>query len=223
MFSMIRRRVTFANVMLTLALVFAMSGGAYAAQRYLITSTKQISPKVLKALKGSAGPAGSPGVQGAAGPQGAQGPQGTSGVNGEKGEKGEAGPRGEPGPKGEPWPAGGTLPKGATETGSWSAHPAEGQVQFLPISFPIPLAGELEEFQTLIAPNAKCPGSAAKPAAEPGYLCVYTGGVVGVELQGVDKVSGGLAGGASTAGAQLKVNWTESTALAWGTWAVTAE
>ncbi len=223
MFSMIRRRVTFVNVMLTLALVFAMSGGAYAAQRYLITSTKQISPKVLKALKGSAGSAGTQGATGAQGAPGPQGPQGANGANGEKGERGETGAKGEQGPKGEPWPAGGTLPKGATETGSWSAHPPEGEVQFLPISFPIPLAGELEEFQTLIAPNAKCPGSAANPTAEPGYLCVYTGGAIGVELQGIDKVSGGLSGGASTAGAQLKVNWTESPALAWGTWAVTAE
>jgi hypothetical protein len=29
---------------MTIALVFAMSGGAYAANHFLITSTKQISP-----------------------------------------------------------------------------------------------------------------------------------------------------------------------------------
>jgi hypothetical protein len=34
-----------------LALVFAMSGGAYAASRYVITSTKQISLEVLESLK----------------------------------------------------------------------------------------------------------------------------------------------------------------------------
>ena len=32
MFSMIRKRLTFANVAMTLALVFAMTGGAYAAR-----------------------------------------------------------------------------------------------------------------------------------------------------------------------------------------------
>jgi hypothetical protein len=45
-----RRRLTYANVAATLALVFSMSGGALAASHYLIKSTKQISPKVLKSF-----------------------------------------------------------------------------------------------------------------------------------------------------------------------------
>jgi cytoskeletal protein RodZ len=45
-----RRRLNYANVTATLALFFAMSGGALAAKHYLINSTKQINPKVLKAL-----------------------------------------------------------------------------------------------------------------------------------------------------------------------------
>jgi len=67
MFSRIRKRFTYTNVAMTLALVFAMTGGAYAAKHYIITSTRQISPKVLKQLKGSRGPAGPAGKQGAAG------------------------------------------------------------------------------------------------------------------------------------------------------------
>ncbi len=47
-----RGRLSYANVVVTLALVFAMSGGAYAAGWYVITSTKQISPNVLEVLKG---------------------------------------------------------------------------------------------------------------------------------------------------------------------------
>ena len=47
MFSRIRKRLTYANVAMTMALVFAMSGGAYAAKKYVITSTKQIKPSVL--------------------------------------------------------------------------------------------------------------------------------------------------------------------------------
>jgi hypothetical protein len=46
----LRRHLSYANVTATLALVFAMSGGALAAKHYLLTSTKQISPKVLKQL-----------------------------------------------------------------------------------------------------------------------------------------------------------------------------
>jgi hypothetical protein len=93
MFSRIRKRLTFANVAMTLALVFAMTGGAYAAGKYLINSTKQINPKVLKALKGKAGPAGPAGLAGAAGAQGPAGPAGVGkeGSPGKEGEKGATG------------------------------------------------------------------------------------------------------------------------------------
>lgn len=91
MFSRIRKRFTFANVAMTLALVFAMSGGAYAAKKYLITSTKQISPTVLKALAGKTGPAGKNGAPGPQGPGGEKGAAGTNGTNGSPGEKGAAG------------------------------------------------------------------------------------------------------------------------------------
>jgi hypothetical protein len=88
-----RRRLSYANVTATLALVFSLTGGALAAQHYLITSTKQISPKVLKSLKGArgkAGPAGAPGAAGAAGAQGAAGPAGLAGAAGAAGAPGTA-------------------------------------------------------------------------------------------------------------------------------------
>lgn len=91
---MLRKRLTYANVTATLALVFAMSGGALAAKHYLITSTKQINPKVLKALKGANGApggSGASGAPGAGGPQGAQGAQGPQGPQGAAGENGAAG------------------------------------------------------------------------------------------------------------------------------------
>lgn len=155
MFSLIRRRATYANVAMTLALVFAMTGGAYAAKKYVITSTKQISPKVLKSLKGKAGPAGPAGPAGATGAAGvgAQGPAGASGAKGEtgpEGKEGKEGPTGPTGPKGaagQPWTAGGTLPSKATETGVWSFGyvPSGSKTTFfrIPISFPIPLSGGL--------------------------------------------------------------------------------
>jgi len=79
MVSFIRRRVTFANVVSVLALMFAMSGGALAATHYLITKESQISPKVLKALKGDTGPRGATGPAGATGATGSQGPAGAAG------------------------------------------------------------------------------------------------------------------------------------------------
>ena len=98
MVSRIRKRVTYTNVALTLALVFAMTGGAYAAGKYLITSTKQIKPNVLAQLKGKAG---SPGVPGANGAKGETGSAGSKGEAGPKGETGPAGPKGETGGTGE--------------------------------------------------------------------------------------------------------------------------
>jgi len=85
---LIRRRATYANITATLALVFAMAGGAYAAGRYVITSTKQIKPSVLSTLHGKAGPAGAPGASGKTGPQGPAGPQGSPGTAGTNGTNG---------------------------------------------------------------------------------------------------------------------------------------
>jgi hypothetical protein len=86
MLSFIRKRVTYANVAMTFALVFAMSGGAYAAKHYVIASTKQINPKVLKQLQGKTGPAGATGPAGTAGKEGPAGKAGTNGPNGTNGK-----------------------------------------------------------------------------------------------------------------------------------------
>ena len=93
-FSKTRGRLSYANVVATLALVFAMSGGALAATHYLITSTKQISPKVLKALQGKNG---GNGLAGPAGLQGSKGETGSAGVAGKNGENGSAGSNGKNG------------------------------------------------------------------------------------------------------------------------------
>jgi hypothetical protein len=76
------RKITSAHAIALLALFFALGGGAYAAHHYLITSTHQIKPSVLKKLRGRAGP------------RGLTGPQG---VKGDKGDTGAAGAPGSPG------------------------------------------------------------------------------------------------------------------------------
>jgi hypothetical protein len=78
--------LSYANVTATLALVLAMSGGAVAANHYLINSTRQINPRVLRHLHGERGPRGPTGPPGpatvAAGPVGAAGAPGAAGPAG---------------------------------------------------------------------------------------------------------------------------------------------
>jgi len=72
-----RPRLTYANVAATLALVFSISGGALAAQHYVITKVSQISPTVRAQLRGSRGPQGSQGSPG--GSAGQEAPAATAG------------------------------------------------------------------------------------------------------------------------------------------------
>jgi len=146
----IHEHVNATNVALTVALVFAMTGGAYAASKVLITSIKQIKPSVVKQLQGKA-QNGAPGPAGPAGPAGPGGPPGSAGAKGDTGANGVSaeassfngvkapctaggteiksasptvnlcnGKEGKEGKEGSPWTAGGTLPQGKTETGNWS-------------------------------------------------------------------------------------------------------
>jgi len=128
------RAFNYANVTATIALVLSLSSGALAADHYLINSTKQISPKVLRELRGrggnagatgatgSAGASGVTGVPGAAGPQGATGAAGTpggatgatgaegaTGATGAEGHAGATGAEGEPGAIGATGAAGSAL------------------------------------------------------------------------------------------------------------------
>ena len=155
-----RRPITYANVTSTLALVLAMSGGALAARHYLINSTKQINPKVLRKLHGA---------RGAVGQIGPVGPQGVTGTTG---------PRGVRGPDGEPgFSALSQLPSGKTESGAFTVAldaSAEGRPVSTAVTFAVPLAApipaEKVEFVTVSTPGVHCLGVGTAPK---GYLCVY--------------------------------------------------
>ena len=89
-----RRHITYANAAATLALIFAMSGSALAANHYLIESTTQISPKVLKKLRGASGKKGATGATGSLGASGTAGASGKDGAAGKEGHEGKEGQRG---------------------------------------------------------------------------------------------------------------------------------
>jgi hypothetical protein len=140
-----------------LALFVALSGTAFAAKKYLLTSTKQISPKVLKQLRGRRGPAGPAGQAGSPGPPGPPGPPGTTGPAG---------------------PTSVMAPSGSTQMGTVMAYgqatTAGAYVARTSVSFPMRLASsptvvEVPEGGTA----AHCSGTPGAPSAEPGYLCIY--------------------------------------------------
>ena len=244
MFSMIRKRLTLSNAALILVLLFAMTGGAYAAQHYVISSLSQIKPSVRNQLKAAAGKAGPAGAQGPAGATGAQGPAGATGAQGPAGATGAQGPEGKPGAPGKNGENGKTgftktLPAKETETGSWSVSVGlETQQAIASISFPIPLEKPLGEtavhYVETEGNGTTCPGSAEKPEAQQGNLCIYQREVGGLELEvlNIDAVAlirpantgfFEATPGAATSGALVKFNPNDTNGgYAWGTWAVTA-
>jgi hypothetical protein len=84
----VRRRPSYASIASTLALFLVIGGGsawAVTHHHYLITSTSQIKPKVVRKLRGHNG------ANGAAGARGANGATGATGVTGATGATGVAG------------------------------------------------------------------------------------------------------------------------------------
>jgi len=155
MTSLIRRHLTYANVVATIALLFAMGGSALAADQfaspaktesreftssakskefsYLITSVSQISPRVQAQLKatgragpvGPAGTTGTPGTPGASGLQGAPGLSGAAGVPGIEGVQGKEGMEGKPGEQGMRGEKGETGEKGVPGPEGKPGEPGE--------------------------------------------------------------------------------------------------
>jgi len=204
--SLIRRHLSFANVASLLALVFSMSGGALAARHFLhpkihytITSTSQISPKVLRKLKGATGEIGPIGPQG---------------------QTGEPGPRGPSGGRGEPAPS--ELAHGASESGDFGLRGVGPLAES--ITFRIPLTATIAKAQVVFAkagtPVENCPGPGA---ATRGYLCIYSAISSEVkEMKSFDAESGERPEGSGKLGFTLEVLGTGMASLAdEGTYTVT--
>jgi hypothetical protein len=199
-----RRRFSYANVTATLALVFAMTGGALAARHYLISSTKEISPRVLRALRGRTGATGRPGAPGVPGREGKEGREGKPGV------------------------VPSTLASGHSESGTYSVAGFEGGYMTEGVTFPVPLASPLGEPRVVWLAHGTprtegCPGVGS---AAPGYLCVYEElGEFGKPDAKIHPVSTHLGSpGADAYGFMffLDVEGSEKAAYSYGSWTVTA-
>ena len=181
-------------VVAIMALVAALAGGAIAANGGSDDGQATASAKGKQGPRGKTGKTGKTGPQGPAGPAGPQGPagpkgdtgapgsngtNGTNGATGATGATGKNGAAGTPGEPGEPWTVGNVLPPEATETGVWRFVANTDEFQYVPISFPIPLAPADADSITYKAlgkenpPTTECPGNVEDPKAAPGYLCVY--------------------------------------------------
>ena len=104
--------------------VLAVTSGAFAAKKYLITSSSQIkngvisyadlSPAARAKLQGQQNLQNQQGQQGPQGPQGQQGQPGPQGPQGPQGQQGQQGSQGQQGPQGPQGPKGDTGATGAT-------------------------------------------------------------------------------------------------------------
>jgi hypothetical protein len=159
----IRGKLSYSNVVATLCLVLVVGGGtAYAASELDRESvdTKQLAKEAVTPSKLSK--ASKKTLTGKEGPSGAVGATGAPGAPGLRGERGEPGPFRE------------TLPSGKTETGIYAF--SGRRASFYPgaaVSFAVPLASEPTVRVNTGTPTTDCPGSAEKPTAAPGILCIY--------------------------------------------------
>jgi hypothetical protein len=168
-----RPKLTYANVIASIALFIALSGAAYAATQLPKNSVgaKQIQKNAVTSSKIKRGAVTSPKLSASA----------------KLALKGATGPKGDPGPKGEPGPLVETLPAGKTERGMYAfagTRPSGGFAPGTALSFPIPLAFSpvVHKIGIAGAPTTECPGNEEHPEAAPGNLCIYEGRNGGLEL-----------------------------------------
>jgi hypothetical protein len=180
MFQGLRTRFGIPGVISVIALVFAMAGGAFAANNLnsgssgsgstkassgsteaSSSATGKRGPRGKQGKQGKAGPAGPAGAQGPAGANGkdgAQGPEGKQGSEGKQGLKGDQGLRGLQGEPGEPGPSCNEagqclLPEGATETGVYavSGRGLVADPMFIGISYPLRLSAQPQAHYVTVA------------------------------------------------------------------------
>jgi hypothetical protein len=163
-----------------------------------------------ESVTGPTGPEGPAGAQGPKGETGSTGPAGANGATGPEGPTGPKGETGATGPTGggsgksrenvtenEIVPGvtitEGCLKSHAMETGAWAIQlttavkgpqvQAMGAISYEPQLCPgevLTLTYENEAESEIVGSKPGCLGSTGEPIAEPGHLCVFTGGFKGI-------------------------------------------
>jgi len=202
-------------VVAIVALVVALGGAAIAAVPGLNPKQKKQVTKIAMKY------AGKNGAPGAVGPQG---PKGDPGVAGSQGPKGDAGAPGLEGPEGPPGPTETKLPSGKTLKGLWQFEVNQNPfgLGLMTISFPLRVEpGPEPEWVpagTSEGENEHCPGEVDNPKADPGYFCIYAGLVLGTATEEPSSL-----GANASLGYRGEWGIEGEVALAYGSWAVTAE
>jgi hypothetical protein len=230
-----RPRLTYANVMSTLAVFLALGGVSYAAANLPEKSvgTRELKDQAVTPAKVAhstvklfRGQRGATGARGNTGPSGPTGPTGPAGPAGPAGAPGSAGAKGDPGRS-----ALTPLQSGETERGvvgfadnAGAAGQFYGAYVSLPLRAPVGLDDDHVLVRGLDDPSGKCStalGAWQNPTAPPGYVCVYWQSYDGVT--GATGRSAVGAGGPSVDGfSVISVSDDPGFLFFQGTWAYTA-
>ncbi len=164
MLSRLRGRLTYANVIATIALFAALGGTSYAALRLPKNSvgSKQIRKNAVTSAKVKAGSLLTSDFK----------------ASQRRGLRGPAGAAGKQGGQGVPGPVTGNLPSGATVRGVYNLDfvaTTLDQIQGGSISFGLRLPRKPTVSFVAVdgLPTSNCPGTPTTPEAAPGVLCIY--------------------------------------------------
>jgi hypothetical protein len=208
----LRGKLTYANVMATIAVFIALGGASYAAVKLPKNSvgTEQLKKGAVTATKLSKTARATLAEDAdAQGKDGARGPEGTPGKN---------------------FIAMGPLPSKATETGVFAAATGSettvaGQLTTAVVQFAQPLPAPLDSHHVVTLKQSEssadhCPGVGQ---AAPGFFCAYVGYELGASFFSPfeDPATGANGTGVDGANAFVKTTGTGTGALG-GTWAVTS-
>jgi hypothetical protein len=229
------------NLVAWIALFVALGGTSLAASHYVVTSTKQIKPKVLKSLAstntalfknlaktttvananvavtaGTATTARTAATAGTATTAGsattaASATHATDATNANHANSADSAPYID------------SLPAGKTLRGTWAARGGGNQFAFISLGHRTNAPTTFHFVAPAATPPAQCPGSVSDPQAQAGHMCAYAFNMFGGTEAFNEEFDGetGTIGTSGRDGAVLFFTNSGGDGAAYGTWAVT--